>query len=441
MFSKNNSTVYNFDPNKEGEKILITGGRVLDPSSNTDTIGDIAIDAGKVVGFLSISDGFTPDRTIDAKGKWVTPGLIDIHVHLREPGREDKETIETGTAAAAAGGFTGVVCMPNTSPVTDTEAKIRYIKQRSEKSPTRVYPCGSLTKGLQGDEVSPMGEMINAGCAAVSDDGRSVYKSDMLKNAISYAKMFKLPVLCHCEDIDLARGAMNESEYSTKNGIPGIPTISEDIDVVRHIMISEYTDTPIHICHVSSAGALAYIKFAKERGVKVTAETAPHYFTYTDADVGFNTSKKMNPPLRGTKDRDAIIEALKDGTLDAIASDHAPHTFEDKDGEFDLAAFGVVGLETMIGASIAGLVEKDILSPLELIDKMSTTPAKIINVEGGTLAEGSVADVTIIDPETTWTVDPETFYTKGRNSAFDGAEIKGQAHTTILGGQVVFERN
>lgn len=441
MFSKNSSTVYNYDPNSTGEKILITGGRVLNPETNTDEIGDIAIEAGKVVGFLKAPEGFSPDRTVDAEGKWVTPGLIDIHVHLREPGREDKETIETGTAAAAAGGFTGVVCMPNTNPVTDTEAKIRYIIQRSEKSPTRVYPCGSLTKGLQGDEVSPMGEMINAGCKAVSDDGRSVYKSDMLKNAISYAKMFDLPVLCHCEDIDLAHGAMNESEYSTKNGIPGIPTISEDIDVVRHIMISEYTDTPVHICHVSSAGALAYIKFAKERGVKVTAETAPHYFTYTDADVGYNTSKKMNPPLRGQKDQDAIIEALKDGTLDAIASDHAPHTFEDKDGEFDLAAFGVVGLETMIGASISGLVEKDILTPLQLIDKMSTTPAKIIKVEGGTLSEGSVADVTIIDPETAWTVDPQEFYTKGRNSAFDKAEIKGRADMTILGGQVVFERN
>ncbi len=441
MYNNSFSSVYPFD-SSEVQRIVIRNGRILDPSTGKDCVEDIALEDGKILKVGNIPADYETDREIDATGCWVTPGLLDLHVHLREPGREDKETIDTGTASAAAGGFTGVVAMPNTNPVTDTEAKIRYIKYRSEKSPCRVYPSGSITKGLKGEELSPFAEMIEAGAKAVSDDGRSVYRSDMLKNGLNYAKMFDIPVFCHCEDADLAKGAMNESDVSTRLGIPGIPTISEDIDVARHIMTAEYTGTAIHICHVSSAGAIAQIRYGKERGVKVTAETAPHYFTYIDEDVGnYNTSRKMNPPLRGDKDRKAVIEALKDGTLDVIASDHAPHTLEDKEGEFDLAAFGVIGLETMVGATISALVETEEISPLEFVNKMSTIPHKILKVDGGTLQEGAVADVTIIDPKVEWKVDSSEFYTKGRNSAFEGELLTGRAITTILNGQVVFEHN
>jgi dihydroorotase len=441
MYSNNFSSVYPLD-NNEIQRIVIRNGRLLDPSTGKDSVEDIALEGGKILKVGNIPADYETDREIDASGCWVTPGLLDLHVHLREPGGEDKETIDTGTAAAAAGGFTGVVSMPNTNPVTDTEAKIRYIKFQSEKSPCRVYPSGSITKGLKGEELSPFSEMIEAGAKAVSDDGRSVYRSDMLKNGLNYAKMFDIPVLCHCEDADLAKGAMNESEVSTRLGIPGIPTISEDIDVARHIMTAEYTGASIHICHVSSAGAIAQIRFGKERGVKVTAETAPHYFTYIDEDIGsYNTSRKMNPPLRGARDRAAVIEALKDGTLDIIASDHAPHTLEDKEGEFDSAAFGVVGLETMVAATITALVKTDIITPLEMVDKMSTTPHKILGVKGGTLQEGEIADITIIDPKTEWKVDSTQFFTKGRNCAFEGETLTGRSITTILGGQVVFEHN
>ncbi|MGM0442893.1 MAG: dihydroorotase [Fibrobacterota bacterium] len=423
------------------EKILITGGRVIDPKQNMDVIADIAVENGKILAVETIPTDFTPDRTINATGKWVSPGLIDIHVHLREPGGENKETIETGTRAAAAGGFTGVACMPNTNPITDTEQKIRYIKQRSRNLPSRVYPVGSMTKGLSGEEIAPYGEMIQAGAVAVSDDGKSIYRSDMLKNAVNYAKMFNIPVLCHCEDKDLANGAMNESAESTRLGIPGIPAISEDIDVARHIMIAEYTNTPVHICHVSSAGALDQIRRAKERSIPVTAETAPHYFTYTDADVEYNTYRKMNPPLRGKKDYEAILAALRDGTLDAIASDHAPHTIEDKDGAFDTAAFGVVGLETTVGVALTELVHTHILTPSELISKLSTVPAQIIKTEGGSLAPATPADITIIDPDCEWVVDPQLFFSKGINSAFTGKALRGRTDTTILDGEIVYTLN
>ncbi len=440
MYNRNSSKVYSYNPNGKKENILITNGRILDPKTETDTIGDLAISNGVIIACGIAPKDFVADRTIDATNRWVTPGLLDLHVHLREPGREDKETIDTGTAAAAAGGFTGVACMPNTNPVSDTEAKIRYIKQRSEKSPCRVYPIGAMTKGTAGEELAPYAEMIEAGAKAISDDGKSIYRSSMLKNALNYAKMFDIPVFCHCEDADLAKGAMNESAISTYMGMRGTPTIAEDIDVARHIMIAEYTNTPIHICHVSSAGALDQIRMAKQRGVKVTAESAPHYFSYIDADVGYNTSRKMNPPLRGEKDRQAILDALVDGTIDVIASDHAPHTFEDKDGEFDLAAFGVVGLETMVAASITKLVKTKLLSPLQLIEKMTTTPHKILKTEGGTLSEGVMADITIIDPQKEWSVESKNFYSKGKHSAFEEATLFGEAVTTILGGQVVFER-
>ncbi|ERP32042.1 dihydroorotase [Chitinivibrio alkaliphilus] len=421
------------------DAILIRDGRILDPKNNRDEVGDVALLDGKIYAVGTIPSNFTPTVTIDATGKWITPGLIDIHVHLREPGGEHKETIETGTAAAAAGGFTALACMPNTTPVTDTEAKIRYIKQQSRYSPARVYPVGAMSKGLAGEELAPYGEMHKAGACAVSDDGKSVYRSDMLKHAITYAKMFSLPVLCHCEDKDLAaEGAMDESAYSVQRGIPGIPSISEDIDVARHIAIAEYTNTPIHICHVSSAGAVRIIAAAKKRGVPVTAETAAHYLWYTHADVGYDTYKKMNPPLRGPEDQEALLAGLISGSIDLIASDHAPHTIEDKDGGFDTAAFGVVGLETTVGATLPKLVHSQKISPLQWVALHSTTPAEVLHVEGGELSPGTVGDVTLIDPNKEWTVSADAFCTKGQNSAFLGETLHGKAVLTITDGEIVF---
>ncbi|MGM0461796.1 MAG: dihydroorotase [Fibrobacterota bacterium] len=427
--------------NKQPANCIIKNGRILDPRTKTDRIGDVAIENGRIAAFPQVPEGFSAEKIIDAENMWVVPGLIDIHVHLREPGGEHKETIESGTAAAAAGGFTGVACMPNTSPVTDTEAKIRYIKQRSRLAPCKVYPVGSMTKGLNGDELSPYGEMIKAGAAAVSDDGKSIYRSDLLKNALNYARMFTIPVVCHCEDRDLAQGgAMDESSYSIELGIPGIPAISEDIDVERHIAIAEYTNTPIHICHVSSAGAVRIIANAKKRGVRVTAETAPHYLWYTNADVGYDTNRKMNPPLRGEKDRTALLEGLRRGTLDIIASDHAPHTVEDKDGGFDTASFGVVGLESTVGATLTQLVHSGKFSPLEWVYMHSTKPAQILRIPGGSLEPGSAADITIINPDEEWNFNPRDCFTKGRNSAFENENFTGRVLYTLLDGECVYEK-
>ncbi len=435
---KNGNKIMPIDLHAEKEKIIIKNGRVIDPANSIDEVKDLYIVDGKISESLSDAE---VDRVIDAGGCWVTPGLLDIHVHLREPGREDKETIETGTQAAAAGGFTAIACMPNTDPVLDGESKIRYVVQRGESSPCRIYPMGSITKRLLGEELSPFDEMIKAGAKAVTDDGRTVYKSSMMRNALNYSKTFDIPVACHCEDPDLAgKGCMNESAISTKLGLRGIPSISEEVIVARDIMLAEYTGARVHICHVSTEGSVNLIRWAKKRGAKVTAETCPHYFIWTDEAVTtYDTYKKMNPPLREESDRLAIIEGIKDGTLDAIASDHAPHTPEEKDVEFDAAAFGVVGLETMVGASLTHLVHNNIITPSELIERMSLNPNKILKTEGGTLSVGVSADVTIIDPEKEWTVDPDLFFSKGRNSAFVGEKFKGAPKATILDGRLVFE--
>jgi dihydroorotase len=430
---------------KSQEPLLIRDGRVIDPANNIDEVLQVAVAGGQVQSLSREAPaGFENAKTVDAKGKWVVPGLMDMHVHLREPGREDKETIETGTQAAAAGGFTAVACMPNTNPVLDEESKIRYVLQRAECCTSRIFPIGAITNGLLGETLAPMGEMIKAGARAVSDDGKAVARSGLMRNALNYSKPFGIPVICHCEDNDLSqKGHMNEGVFSTRLGVRGIPTIAEEIGVARDLLLAEYTGARIHIAHVSTAGSVRMIREAKKRGVHVTAETCPHYFTLTDTDIGsvYDTNKKMNPPLRTAADRKAVIEGLCDGTIDVIASDHAPHVAEEKEVEFDAAAFGVVGLETSLGVTMTCLVEKNLLMPADLVEKMSLNPNKILRTAGGTLSVGAAADITIIDPRASWKVDPQHFFSKSCNSAFIGFQLKGCACCTILDGRVVFERN
>ncbi len=434
---------YPVDVHGAQPRVLIRNGRVIDPENGIDGVHSIALADGKI---HSVSpeppEGFTADETIDARGMWVVPGLMDMHVHLREPGREDKETIATGTQAAAAGGVTAVACMPNTNPVLDEESKIRYVIQRGEECPCRIYPVGSITKNLAGEELSPFEEMYRAGARAVSDDGKSVADSRMMKNALNYSKSFQMPVICHCEDARLAlNGYMNESHMSTRLGLRGIPAIAEEIFVARDIMLAEYTGARIHIAHVSTEGSVRLVREAKTRGVNVTCETCPHYFVFTDEDLTtYDTSKKMNPPLRTPRDREALIRGISEGVIDVIASDHAPHTREEKDVEFGEAAFGVIGLETILAASITYLVNKDVISPAALVSKLSTMPNRILRTEGGTLSVGAPADVSIIDPAATWTVDVNAFYSKSINSPFGGTTLTGMARHTIVDGRIVFSR-
>jgi dihydroorotase len=425
-------------------KIAIEHGRVIDPANGRDETATVALADRQIVSVAqSLPEGFLPDITIDAHGRWVVPGFVDMHVHLREPGREDKETIATGTQAAAAGGITAVACMPNTSPVLDEESMIRHVIERAQNCPSRVYPVGSITKNLSGEKLSPMGEMVAAGAVALSDDGKAVASTTMMRNAMNYAKSFKVPVLCHSEDAELAGGGhMNESSMSTRLGIRGIPSISEEIGVARDIMLAEYTGSRVHICHISTAGSVRLVRAAKARGVAVTCETCPHYFVFTDESLEYyDTHKKMNPPLRTQADRQAIIEGIADGTIDAIATDHAPHTAEEKDVEFDAAAFGVIGLETSIAAATTWLVRTDIVSPSTLVERMSIAPNRILGLEGGTLSAGALADVTILDPQWEWRVSPGQFYSKSRNTPFEDMVVTGCATQTIVDGHVVFDRS
>ncbi|MBN1758214.1 MAG: dihydroorotase [Chitinispirillaceae bacterium] len=423
--------------------LVIKGGHVIDPVNDIDCITNVLCAEGKIVGMTDeIPEAYEQVNTVDAAGMWVVPGLVDMHVHLREPGREDKETIASGTRAAAAGGFTAVACMPNTQPALDEESKIRYVIQRGENCPCRIFPIGAITKGLEGEELAPIGEMVGAGACAVSDDGKSVARSNIMRNAFNYTKSYNIPVICHSEDMALSqKGHMNEGIYSTRIGIRGIPTIAEEIVVARDLLLAEYTGARVHIAHVSTAGSVRLIRNAKERGVQVTAETCPHYIALIDEDVGlYDTNKKMNPPLRTARDRQAVIDGLVDGTIDAIASDHAPHVPEEKDVEFEAAAFGVIGLETSVGVVMHYLVNKNVLTPAQMIERMSVAPNRILGLAGGSLSEGAVADITVIDPQIAWTVDAGTFFSKSRNTAFQGMPLHGYAAKTVLNGSIVFDR-
>ncbi|GBF32987.1 dihydroorotase [Desulfocucumis palustris] len=421
-------------------RILIKGGRIIDPVENKDKTLDVLIENGKISALEKklAADGAV---TVDASGLLVAPGLIDMHVHLREPGYEAKETIETGLKAAVRGGFTGVACMPNTNPVADNQTVIKYIIDRaSALGLARVWPIGALTRGSRGEQLTEMADLKNAGAAALSDDGRPVAGSGIMRRAMQYARMVGLTVISHCEDPELAAGgSMNEGFISTRLGLKGIPGAAEEVMVARDIILSELTGCPLHIAHVSTRGSVRLVREAKARGLKVTAEATPHHFTLTDAAVeGYNTSTKVNPPLRGEADVAAIKEGLADGTIDVIATDHAPHTMEEKDVEYDSAPFGLVGLETAVGLVWRELVRPGILTPAEAVAKMTVNPARLLGIEKDTLRPGAVADITIIDPSLEETVDPLSFASKGRNTPFAGWKLKGLPVLTMVGGKIVY---
>jgi len=416
--------------------LLIKNGHVIDPANRINEKLDILVSGGKIA---SVSKpGSIPGngvQIIDALGKLVVPGLIDMHVHLREPGFEYKETIATGTAAAKAGGFTSVCCMPNTNPVNDNRSVTEFLLSQARGAAARVFPIGAITKGSKGEELAEMGELRSAGCFAVSDDGKPVMNAAVMRRALEYSKIFDMLVISHCEDTALAaKGVMNEGIISTELGLRGIPRVAEDVMTARDIALAELTGGRLHIAHVSTAGSVSMLRGAKARGVKVTAETCPHYFSLTDEAVrGYNTMAKMNPPLRIADDVDAIKQGLRDGTLDVIATDHAPHAADEKTGEFDYAPFGIVGLETALGLTLK-LVQEDVLPLAEAIRKLTANPAGILKIDKGSLSAGSDADVTIIDPDLEWVVNASEFKSKSRNTPFNGWKLKGRAVQTIVGG-------
>ena len=427
-------------------QLCIKGGRIIDPG-NRDGVADILIADGKIAEIIDIGSPDSPaDRmasadilTIDASGKIVTPGLVDMHVHLREPGYEHKETVETGCRAAVRGGFTDICCMPNTNPVNDSREITEFIiKKADDANCARVFPVGAITKALQGETLCDFGELKAAGVVAVSDDGMPVMDDRIMCRALESAKRSDLLVICHCEDLKLtAGGVMNAGQLADQLGLPGISNASESAMVVRDIGLCERFETPLHIAHVSTAESVSAIRDAKSRGIMVTCETAPHYFTLTEEAVRpYNTNAKMNPPLRSRQDRDAIREGLADGTIDAIATDHAPHAVAEKAMEFNPAPNGIIGLETSVALGLK-LVDNGIIGIMDLIEKMSTAPAKILGLERG-LRVGHRADITIIDPDATYRIDAGSFESLSRNTPFDGWPMRGKPVMTIVKGNIVF---
>ncbi len=422
--------------------LLIKGGRVIDPSQGLDATLDVVVENGLV---KEIGQGLAAPanaETIDASGKYVVPGLIDMHVHLRDPGLEYKEDIISGAKAAVAGGFTSLACMPNTKPAIDNKAIASYIINKAKtEGLCNVFPVGTITQGMAGDRLSEMGELKEAGCVAVSDDGKPVRNSELMRRALQYAAGMGILVLTHAEELDLVgEGVMNEGFTSTELGLKGIPRVAEDIATARDVLLAEYCQAPVHICHVSTKGAVQIIREAKARGVQVSCETAPHYFTLTDDAVrGYNTNAKMNPPLREADDVAAIKQGLKDGTIDCIATDHAPHHLDEKDVEFNEALNGIIGLETSLPLSLQ-LVEQGVLTLAQLVEKMSCKPAELLGLGRGTLKAGSVADITVIDPTQQWTVTEAVLASKSKNSPWLGETMTGAAAVTVVGGKVVYSR-
>jgi dihydroorotase len=423
--------------------IVIRGGRILDPSRSMDTVADLLLSEGRVE--ASGRNLGTPDGALllDARGLVVAPGLIDLHVHLREPGQEDIETVASGAMAAAAGGFSAVCAMPNTDPVTDNQAAVGFIVSQAQRAgKARVYPIGAISLGQKGQQLAEFGELVGAGAVAVSDDGKPVVSSHLMRTALEYARTFGIPVADHCEDPTLAEGgAMHEGLVATRLGLKGVPAAAEEIMVARDILLAELTGGHVHLCHMSTRGSVELIRRAKERGIRVTAEACPHHFTLThEACEGYNTNAKMNPPLREPEDREAIRQALRDGTIDVICTDHAPHHYDAKEREFDDAPNGIIGLETALGLAITELLETGILTLAQLVDRLSVAPARIFNLPGGSLAPGGPADVVVLDPAARWVVDPDAFFSKSRNTPFGGRQLVGRAEVTIVRGQVVFQR-
>ncbi|HEU4829278.1 MAG TPA: dihydroorotase [Gemmatimonadales bacterium] len=423
--------------------IVIRGGRVIDPSRGGDAVADVLIDEGRI-GAVGRNIG-SPDGAveIDAAGRVVAPGFIDLHTHLREPGQEDLETVATGAAAAAAGGFTAVCAMPNTDPVADNQGVVGFIVRQAQRAgKARVYPIGAISVGQKGQQLAEFGEMVGAGAVAVSDDGKPVMSSHLMRTALEYARVFGIPVADHCEEMSLAQGgAMHEGIVSTRLGLKGIPAAAEEIMVARDILLAELTGGHVHLCHMSTRGSVELIRRAKEQGIHVTAEACPHHFTLThEACEGYDTNAKMNPPLREAADREAVRQGLRDGTIDVIATDHAPHHYDAKEREFDDAPNGIIGLETALGLAVTELVESGLLTLPELVLRMSTLPARVFHLPGGTLATGAPGDVVVFDPSVEWEVRPDQFYSKSRNTPFAGRRLRGRVEVTIVGGEVVYQR-
>jgi len=422
-------------------KLLIKGGILISPDQKKMFSTDVLIADGKVAEF---GNNLEMDGAviIDACGKFVLPGLIDLHVHLREPGSEDSETIATGTMAAAKGGFTSLACMPNTDPVADNRSVISFILNKvCQEGKVNVFPIGAITVGSKGEELAEMADLKEAGAVAFSDDGRCVSNTAIMYRAMQYAAMINMPIIDHCEDTRLsAQGAMHEGYYSTVLGLKGIPAAAEEVMVARDLILARETGCCLHIAHVSTAGSVQLIRQAKANGLKITAEATPHHFTLSDRAVtGFDTSTKVNPPLRTLEDVNAVRQGLRDGTIDVIATDHAPHAQEKKEVEYDNAPFGISGLETAVGLVWTELVNTGILSPLEAVEKMAANPARILNITKGILAKGADADLTIIDPAQTEKVDTARFVSKGRNTPFAGRMLTGIPVLTIVGGKIVFK--
>jgi dihydroorotase len=428
---------------KESKKemsLLIQNGRVIDPANKVDEVRDVLVIDGKIA--ASGSKAPTNVEKWNAKGKVVCPGLIDIHVHLREPGRSDKETIESGTKAAARGGFTTVVCMPNTTPPVDQAGTVEYIKARArENGCVNVLPTGAITVGLEGEQMAEIGSLKRAGVVAITDDGHCVQNNEIMRRALEYGKMFELPIMDHCQDYALsAEGMMNEGYWSMALGLRGWPSIAEEIIVSRNCLLSELCDWKVHMQHLSSKGSVAILREARRRGVKVSGEVCPHHIALTDESLkNYDTNFKMNPPLRTQKDVDELLQGIADGVIDILASDHAPHCSFEKEVEFDYAPFGILGLETELGSFLTELVHKKVISLPKLVEMYTINPARLLGLDRGTLSAGSIADITIIDPGCEWTVDREKFASLSRNTPFHGWNLKGKAVATIVGGKIVWQ--
>ncbi|MFL5508305.1 MAG: dihydroorotase [Gemmatimonadaceae bacterium] len=420
--------------------ILLKGGTLVDPSQRLNEIGDVLIGDGEIRGIGRIESADDAE-VIDCDGLIVSPGFIDVHCHLREPGREDVETIATGARAAAAGGFTAVCAMPNTDPVTDNQAAVGFIVRQGQRAKAaRVYPIGAISVGQEGKVLAEFGEMFGAGAVAVSDDGKPVASAQLMRTALEYARTFKIPVIDHCEEPTLsAGGSMNEGIVSAHLGLKGIPAEAEEIMVIRDILLARLTGGHVHLAHMSTKGSVELIRWGKDRGINVTAEVCPHHLSLTEERVrDYDTNAKMNPPLRTQKDVEALREAVKDGTIDLVATDHAPHHYDEKEREFADAPNGIVGLETALAVVITNLVEPGHLTFSDLVDRMACTPARLFNLPGGSLKRGEAADVTVFDPSARWKVDAARFASKGRNSPYNGMTLAGRPSCTIVAGSVVF---
>ncbi len=420
--------------------LLIKGGRVIDPATNRDETADVLIEGDRVVRIAPGIEAQERMEVIDASGKWVIPGLVDLHVHFRDPGYEYKEDIETGCMAAVAGGFTTVCCKANTNPVNDTGAITKYMVEKAKAvGLCHLHPVGAVSKGLRGEELAEIGDMVENGAVAVSDDGNPVWNSELMRRALEYTKHFGIPVVDHCEDKTLSRdGVVHEGRYSAITGLKGIPASAEEVMVARDVILAKETGGLLHLDHISTSGSVKLIEWAKEQGVNVTCEVTPHHLALTDEVITtFDTDTKVNPPLRGEEHVEAVRDALRRGIIDAIATDHAPHGRIDKDVEYTEAAFGISGLETALGV-VLKLVEEGVIPLMRALEAMTVVPARIFNLDAGRLAEGERADIAIVDPKAEWTVEPERFFSKGKNTPFKGWRLKGKVFATIVSGKVVY---